>query len=397
MTQNGNAVISQKQDSSPMFFISHDTKDFLIAEQFSKLLSNASTGIIESFRSSDNKTTQGVDYGVMWFSEIIKKLNESSGVICILTQNSINKPWILFEAGIFMGKSGPPIHAVALGISLKETSETPFAQFQICPEDVDSLSKLVTNLVKRIPYTKPSDEIIKFHVKQFLDAIQPSLKKQVERMPDETNKKDKINEDNSQMSKLFEEIKIMFQDLPTKIKIDQTPSTNTYELLKEVFEIVKKSKAEEVESFKNESLIKELLLFAQRAAVENEKIRKRELELANLPDSILINTFEQLDKNINSLRIQILNHLKNQPNKGDELTNEADKIERNHRKRLLFRPFITFLKDSKMSYDDFLKNATEIEKFYNIITKKKAMERKAFLNTISAYETSEILAGLKNE
>ena len=54
----------------PLVFISHDTRDAELAEAFSQLLTNSSMGILESFRSSDKKGTQGIGYGTLWYEEI---------------------------------------------------------------------------------------------------------------------------------------------------------------------------------------------------------------------------------------------------------------------------------------------------------------------------------------
>lgn len=70
-----------------MVFISHDTRDAELAEAFSQLLNNSSMGILESFRSSDKKGTQGIEYGTLWYEEIFKKLNEASDVVCLLTHH----------------------------------------------------------------------------------------------------------------------------------------------------------------------------------------------------------------------------------------------------------------------------------------------------------------------
>ena len=52
---------------SPSVFISHDTRNAEIAEAFSKLLKSVSAGMLKSFRSSDNKGTQGIEFGIEWY------------------------------------------------------------------------------------------------------------------------------------------------------------------------------------------------------------------------------------------------------------------------------------------------------------------------------------------
>jgi len=202
---------------NPLVFISHDTRDAELAEAFSQLLSNSSMGILESFRSSDKKGTQGIEYGTLWYEEILKKLNEASDVVCLLTHHSVDKPWILYEAGIAIGKLGTPLIGIALGLPLNKAFSGPFAQFQNCADDIDALTKLVSGLVRKIPNAKPIDEVVKGQVAQFLDKVKPILENQIQEVSDtDTNA---LAED-TPVAKLFEEIKIMFQDLPSRIDRD---------------------------------------------------------------------------------------------------------------------------------------------------------------------------------
>ena len=106
--------------NKPLVFISHDTRDAELAEAFSNLLKSVSAGVLKSFRTSDKKGTQGIEYGIEWYPEIIKNIQNASDVVCLLTQNSVNRPWILFEAGMAKGKLDTPILGIALGISLKD-------------------------------------------------------------------------------------------------------------------------------------------------------------------------------------------------------------------------------------------------------------------------------------
>src|ERR1019366_6718936 len=54
---------------SPLVFISHDSRDADLAEAFGNLLTDASGGILKSFRSSDKKGTAGIEYGVEWYRQ----------------------------------------------------------------------------------------------------------------------------------------------------------------------------------------------------------------------------------------------------------------------------------------------------------------------------------------
>ena len=210
VTKTGNSLV----------FISHDTRDAKLAEAFSALLKSVSAGVLKSFRTSDRKGNQGIEYGVEWYPEIIKNIQNASDVVCLLTERSINRPWILFEAGMAKGKLETPILGVALGISLKDASSGPFAQFQNCGDDEDSLTKLVFQLVDRIPNSEPDEDTIKFQVGKFKESIAQILKANNKATKTETS--ELMIGDNSS-AKLFEEIKVMFQDLPSRIESNMNP------------------------------------------------------------------------------------------------------------------------------------------------------------------------------
>jgi hypothetical protein len=207
-------ISEEPVSSNPLVFISHDTRDAELAEAFSQLLSNSSMGILESFRSSDKRGAQGIEYGTLWYDEILKKLNDASDVVCLLTNHSIDRPWILYEAGIAIGKSNTPLIGIALGIPLNKANNGPFAQFQNCADDLDSLTKLICSLVKKIPNAKPVEDVVKGQVQQFIDKI----KSIIEAQPIQIERTDTPAVEDTQTAKLFEEIKIMFQDLPSRIE-----------------------------------------------------------------------------------------------------------------------------------------------------------------------------------
>lgn len=195
-----------------LIFISHDIRDAEVAEAFSRLLSSVSAGVLKSFRSSDKKGNQGIEYGVEWYPEIMKKLETASDVVCLLTPHSVNRPWILYEAGVAKGKLDTPVHGIALGIQLQLASTGPFAQFQNCDDAEDSLTGLVMQLVGRIPNAEPDREVVKAQVQAFKQKIAPLLQSNLH-LP-----QSKEDADETSIAKLFEEIKIMYQDLPSRIE-----------------------------------------------------------------------------------------------------------------------------------------------------------------------------------
>ncbi|XHH29762.1 toll/interleukin-1 receptor domain-containing protein [Xanthomonas euroxanthea] len=206
------------KSSNPLVFISHDTRDAELAEAFSNLLKSVSAGVLKSFRTSDRRGNQGIEYGIEWYPEIIKNIQSASDVVCLLTERSVNRPWILFEAGMAKGKLDTPILGVALGIELKLASTGPFAQFQNCGDDDESLTKLVFQLVNRIPGSEPDKDTIRFQVSKFKSSVEGILNSLAKQAVSTSSTKRKQDDIENSSVKLFEEIKIMFQDLPSRIE-----------------------------------------------------------------------------------------------------------------------------------------------------------------------------------
>ena len=219
------AEIGQKQEpeealrrstrSSPLVFISHDTRDAEVAEAFGKLLSSVSAGVLKSFRSSDRKGSQGIEYGVEWYPELMKRLESASDVVCLLTPRSLDRPWILYEAGVAKGKLDTPVYGVALGIPLSKANTGPFAQFQNCDDKEESLTKLVMQLLARVPDSEPDREAVQMQVKSFKERLEPLLK-QAQGTGDAGQ--EETQGVSASVAKLFEEVKVMFQDLPSRLE-----------------------------------------------------------------------------------------------------------------------------------------------------------------------------------
>jgi hypothetical protein len=200
--------------AKPTVFISHDNRDADLAEMFGNLLTDVSGGILKPFCSSDRKGTRGIEFGEEWFKTIMGKLNDATDVVALLTQHSIDRPWILYEAGVAKGKLGTPVFGISIGIPLEKASTGPFAQFQNCADDEDSLIKLAMQLIKRNPDASPREEAVKRHVAAFKISVAELMKKRGK--SDHGNGFEKVDE--TTIAKLFEEVKIMFRTLPENVE-----------------------------------------------------------------------------------------------------------------------------------------------------------------------------------
>jgi hypothetical protein len=200
-----------------LVFVSHDTRDADLAEAFDNLLTDASGGMVKTFRSSARRGQAGIEFGAEWFPAIMSELTNATDVVALLTPSSIDRPWILYEAGVAKGKLNTTVFGVALGIPLQKASVGPFAQFQNCADDEESLTKLVLQLIRRNPEASPREAAVAQQVTVFLVAVQALLKtRSIESSPTAQEM------DATTVAKLFEEVKVMFRDLPDKLS-DQVP------------------------------------------------------------------------------------------------------------------------------------------------------------------------------
>jgi len=203
-----------KSVDSPLVFISHDSRDADLAEAFSKLLKSVSAGMLKSFRSSDRKGTEGIEFGDEWYTALMSRLSQASDVVCLFTERSLDRPWILYEAGVAKGKLNTPVHGIALGVSLSRVSAGPFYQFQNSDDSEDSLAKLVLQLCRRITNCEPDTGVISSQVQVFKTRVAEVLKGMG--APKKVQTQETVNE--GSVAKVLEEMKLMVRDLPLRFE-----------------------------------------------------------------------------------------------------------------------------------------------------------------------------------
>src|SRR5437588_2132998 len=205
------AVLEAKRATTenPLVFISHDSRDADLAEAFGNLLTDASGGILKSFRSSDRKGNAGIEYGQEWYRAIMQKLDDATDVVALLTARSLNRPWILYEAGVAKGKlsANDRVFGLALGVTLDEAATGPFAQFQNSPDEEDAIITLVLQLIRRHPQADPREEAVRRQVQAFRESVAGLLKGR----KDESGQSP-VRADETSVAKFFEEIKVLVHD-----------------------------------------------------------------------------------------------------------------------------------------------------------------------------------------
>ena len=195
-----------------LVFISHDSRDAELAEAFANLLSDVSGGTLKSFRSSDKRDGSGIGFGAEWYTSIMSQLGDATDVVALLTARSVDRPWILYEAGVAKGKLNTVVLGLAVGVPLEKVSTGPFGQFQNCAADEDSLTKLVIQLLRRNPDAAPREEAVRNQVRLFITTIEKIPQTETKRT------KGKGESDDENAAKLFEEVKAMVRELQEKLE-----------------------------------------------------------------------------------------------------------------------------------------------------------------------------------
>ncbi len=170
--------------------------------------------MLASFRSSDRKGTAGLDFGSEWYGAIMEKLDNATDVVALLTESSMNRPWILYEAGVAKGKLETDVLGVLIGVDEGKANTGPFAQFHNSGDDEDSLTKLVLQLIRRNPEASPREEAVRRCVAAFRKEMPEILSK--ESSLSESEPAEKPGE--ASVTKLFEEIKVIMGELPDRIR-----------------------------------------------------------------------------------------------------------------------------------------------------------------------------------
>jgi hypothetical protein len=138
------------------------------------------------------------------------QLQSTSDVVCLFTERSLDRPWILFEAGVAKGKMSTPVLGVALGVPLSRVSAGPFYQFMNMDDSEEALTKLVNQLARRVPNLELDSDVLKSQVAAF-KATEARLLKKLSSGNVSTERKEEVDE--SAVAKLAEEMKA----LPTRV------------------------------------------------------------------------------------------------------------------------------------------------------------------------------------
>ena len=124
----------RKNMGEKLVFISHITEESQLAQIISKAIKKSYLGMLDTFVSSDNDS---IPSGDRWIEKISNALESSVLMLVLCSHQSINRPWINFEAGAAWVRKIPVIPVCHSDFS-KDNLPIPLALFQSCDIDKEN-------------------------------------------------------------------------------------------------------------------------------------------------------------------------------------------------------------------------------------------------------------------
>ena len=176
--------MNTKEDNKHIIFISHAEADKKIVKCFREMieliLHPYPSLKYEIFCSSG---IGDIECGDDSRDKIHDKLNRSDNVFCILTKNSYDRPWVMYEIGYTQGKSSDKnkkkLMPIAIDISIKTITNEgyPYSNFFIYECNKDRLSALMIQFLNKIIPNYSNDKQLDKLNKSFAPYINEFLKK----------------------------------------------------------------------------------------------------------------------------------------------------------------------------------------------------------------------------
>jgi tetratricopeptide (TPR) repeat protein len=165
-------------------FISHTHGDQPISDALAALIDDLFSNQVQVSYSSKKELEGGIAPGEDWFGWIVDQVRQADVAFILLTPSSIQKPWVIWEAGAVAGAafatSAEPAQArvfpLTFGIKASDVP-TPFARTQlITGTDEADMMKLVADLVGRFSKGFTTQQIVRIGAGQGL-AIKTYLER----------------------------------------------------------------------------------------------------------------------------------------------------------------------------------------------------------------------------
>ena len=168
-------------------------------------------------------SSEDLDRGSLWFSEINDSLSDTSiGIVC-LTQENKDRPWILFEAGaLAKGLSNSRVCTFLVDLNPSDIRD-PLAQFNHTQPKEDDMRKLARTLNRQLGENALDDAVLTDAFNAYWEQFQKRWEALMKSTPAATNVKKRPADDI--MTEILDNVRGMNQRIRAlEAGVEQTPS-----------------------------------------------------------------------------------------------------------------------------------------------------------------------------
>lgn len=141
-------------------------------------------------------SSEDIDKGARWSTDIAKELEDSSfGILCV-TKDNLEAPWLLFEAGALskMMKKGS-VCPFLFDLKMAEIKEGPILQFQTTVFEKSDIKKLLFSLNKSCGETGIKEELLAKSYEVWWPSLETALDKIINEKTEEKSSSKRPNKD----------------------------------------------------------------------------------------------------------------------------------------------------------------------------------------------------------
>src|SRR4030095_5966916 len=162
-------------------FISHSHGDHELAAAFKRLVEGCFPGHIEVKASSAAPSEGGIPLGSEWLNWVHEQVVASKFTAVILTPNSVNKPWLMWEAGAVSGvslaaKESSTVIPLVYRLSMEQVPSPLRSRQAALAEDRESIKRVLETLKQTVPLpTETFKTLIEFFMTKYIEDVARAL------------------------------------------------------------------------------------------------------------------------------------------------------------------------------------------------------------------------------
>ena len=146
-------MAEEKIDKTEAVFISHIGAEAPVALRLKELIQRSFSGDLTVFVSSDYESIQS---GEEWYRKIVNSIQAAKVVIVLISPESVDRPWINFEAGVGVGSNDKVFPVAIRGFRLADLRPPLHALHARGIHDPNSVEAVIRDIGYAIE-TKPNE------------------------------------------------------------------------------------------------------------------------------------------------------------------------------------------------------------------------------------------------